>query len=120
MLWEAEPNDQALSQANGPLVSGLTYYGLFPNAADVQDYFYVDLPAAHAVELWLTNIPLGQDYSLVLRNAALQTVGYSAQPGNTDEYIQTGVLPAGRYYVQVYNASSGGSIQPYHLRVIYE
>ena len=75
-MWEGEPNDQAPSQANGPLVSGLTYYGVFPSGADVQDYYYIDLSAAHAVELWLTNIPAGQDYNLVLRNALLQTVGY--------------------------------------------
>jgi hypothetical protein len=28
-------------------------------------------------------------------------------------------MPAGRYYVQVYHHSSGGSTQPYHLRVAY-
>jgi hypothetical protein len=120
VLWEAEPNDQAASQANGPLVSGLTYYGVFPSGADVQDYFYIDLPAAHAVELWLTNIPVGQDYDLVLRDALLQTKGSSAQVGNTNEHIMSGVLPAGRYYIQVYNWGSGGSSQPYHLRVVYQ
>jgi hypothetical protein len=120
VLWEAEPNDQALTQANGPLVSGLTYYGVFLDGSDVQDYFYVDLPAAHTVEMWLTNIAGGQDYNLVLRDTSLQAVGYSAQAGNTDEHIKTGVVPAGRYYIQVYHYSSGGSTRAYHLRIVHE
>ena len=56
----------------------------------------------------------------MLRDALLQTVGYSAQVGNTNEQITTGVLPAGRYYIQVFNFGSGGSTQPYHLRAVYQ
>jgi hypothetical protein len=29
-------------------------------------------------------------------------------------------VPAGRYYIQVYHYSSGGSTQAYHLRVVYQ
>jgi hypothetical protein len=121
VLWEAEPNDDALIGANGPIVSGLTYYGCFPSGADEKDYFTFDLPAAHSVELWLTNIPSGHNYDLVLRDPANMTghVGYSGEPGNADEHILTGVLPVGRYYVQVYNRSESGSSQAYHLKVTY-
>ncbi len=119
VLWEREPND-ASAQANGPIVSGLTYHGTFPGSTDPKDYFYFDLPAAHTVELWLKNIPAGHNYDLTLRNANEDEVKHSGELGNANEHILTGVLPAGRYYIQVFNASQTGSTQPYHLRVLYE
>jgi hypothetical protein len=121
VLWEAEPNDDALTQANGPIVSGLTYYGVFPSGADEKDYYYFELPTARGVELRLTNIPSGHDYDLVLRDPANMDdpVGYSGESGNADEHIVTGVLHAGRYYVQVYNRSGSASSEPYHLKVTY-
>jgi uncharacterized repeat protein (TIGR01451 family) len=119
VLWEKEPNDNALTQANGPLISGLTYYGRFPSGADQQDYFFIQLQSAQRVELWLRNIPAGQDYDLTLRDTTLGVVGHSGELGNANEYIRTGTLPAGWYYIQVYNRSGGGSTQAYHLRVVY-
>lgn len=124
VLWEAEPNngrqpDDSI-QANGPVVSGLTYYGVFPSAADPKDYFYFDLPAAHNVELWLTNIAAGHNYDLTLRDTSLDVVQHSGELGNADEHILTGVLPSGRYYIHMSNASGTGSTQPYHLRVVYQ
>ncbi len=117
--WEKEINDNAQTQANGPIVSGLTYYGIFP-ADDPKDYFYFDLSSAHSVELWLTNIAPGEDYDVYLRDASLSEVGKSAESGNVDEHIPPGVLSPGRYYIQVYNDSASGSTQPYHLRVVYQ
>jgi hypothetical protein len=119
--WEAEPNNQP-SQANGPIVSGLTYFGTFPSPADSRDYFTFKLSSPHQIELWLTNIAAGQNYDLVLRNAALSLKGYSGNLGNSNEHILTGVLPAGTYYIQVYRNpnSSGGSSQAYHLKAVYE
>jgi hypothetical protein len=120
VLWEREPNDNARTQANGPIVSGLTYYGAFLDQADLKDYFYFDLLTTHTVELWLTHIPAGQDYDLVLRDANLEQRGLSNNPGNADEHILTGPLPAGRYYVQVYRYGGPGSPQPYHLRGVWQ
>ncbi|HHE70988.1 MAG TPA: hypothetical protein ENL34_01720, partial [Chloroflexi bacterium] len=119
VLWEAEPNDAPLTQANGPIVSGLTYYGVFPSAADPKDYFYFDLPAAHTVELWLTNIAAGHNYDLTLRDASLGMVAHSGELGNAGEHILTGALQPGRYYIHVSNASGTSSTQPYHLRGVY-
>ncbi|NIV37958.1 MAG: hypothetical protein GWN58_53660, partial [Anaerolineae bacterium] len=66
--------------------------------------------------LWLRNIPNGQNLDLVLRDEGLAVIGYSAHSSNTDEYIDTvQQLPPGRYYVQVYHYSDGGSTQPYNL-----
>jgi len=121
VFWEEEPNNDALTQANGPIVSGQTYYGIFPSPADFdKDYFYFDLPASHSVELWLTHIPTGQDYDLALRDANMNEVARSDNGGQSDEHIQTDILPVGRYYVQIYHYNSGGSTQPYHLRVVYQ
>ncbi len=120
VLWEMEPND-ARGQANGPLVSGLTYYGTFTGTSGTSDYFYLDLPAGHSVELWLSNIPAKNDYDLVLYDDALVMRGYSGLPGNQSEHILTKILPVGRYFVRVYHRSGAGSYtQPYHLRLVYQ
>jgi hypothetical protein len=115
--WEQEPNG-ASTQANGPIASDQTYYGVMP-AGDINDYFYFDLSAAGSAELWLTHVPSGCNYDLVLRDVALGVAGYSANLGSADEHIQTGTLAAGRYYIQVYHNSAAGSAQEYHLRAVY-
>lgn len=120
MLWEAEPNDNALTHANGPIVSGLTYSGTFISPADVQDYFYFDLDIAHSVELWLANILVGHDYDLYLRDLSMDVLAYSDNPNNKSEHIPPLILSKGRYYIQIYNRSQTGSTQPYHLRVVYK
>jgi hypothetical protein len=118
--WESEPNDLAPSQANGAIVSGLTYYGTFPSGADINDYYYFELKEQRSVEVRLSNIALGHNYDLVLRTSALVSVGYSGELENQDERIVTEPLPAGSYYIQVYHRSLGGSEQAYHLEADYE
>jgi hypothetical protein len=118
VLWEAEPNDAIDAGANGPLVPGLIYHGTLPEG-DPQDYFYIDLPGDRTVELWLTTIPAGHDYDLYLRNAQGTLLARSSQYGSVDEHIVTGILPQGRYYIQVHHYSPGGSAQPYSLRFEY-
>jgi hypothetical protein len=115
--WEQEPNGTS-ALASGPIISDLLYYGTMP-VGDTNDYFYFDLSTSDDVELWLTNIPGGCDYDLVLRDASLTQVGYSGNVGSVDEHVTTGVLSAGRYYVQVYHRSAAGSSEPYHLRAVY-
>jgi hypothetical protein len=120
VVWELEPNDDALTQANGPIVSGVTYYGTFPNRqTDWKDYYYFDLPIQGLVELWLTDIPAGQDFDLVLRDAALAEIARSDQIGTPSEHIQKSV-EAGRYYVQVVHWAGAGSTQAYRLKAEYE
>jgi hypothetical protein len=120
VLWEAEPNGTH-AQANGPIMPNLIYYGTFLSEDDVDDYYFFDLSAEYSVEIWLNNIPTDHNYNLVLRDATLAVVGYSAQPSNSGEHIKTdGDLLPGRYYIQVYHYSSGGSAQPYHLQYALE
>ncbi|MBN1889177.1 MAG: DUF11 domain-containing protein [Thermoflexales bacterium] len=119
--WEKEPNDDARTQANGPMVFGLVYYGAFPDQSDFdKDYFYFDLDVEHSVSMDLTNIPSGQDYDLALWDTAFKSpIAYSDNKGSLDEHIQTGILLPGRYYVQIYHYDSGGSMQPYRVYVVY-
>ncbi len=114
--WEREPNDDALTQANGPLVPDVTYHGALASGSDVQDYYRVELGAAGRIEVWLDGVPAGQNYDLVVRDASLGLVGYSAELDNAGEHILTGTLSAGTYYFQVYQRSGGGSGEPYALR----
>ena len=88
VLWEAEPNDTHV-QANGPIMPNLVYYGTFLSGDDVDDYYFFDLSAEYGIEIWLKNIPSDQNYNLVLRDATLAVVGYSAQPANSEEHIKT-------------------------------
>ena len=119
VLWEHEPNDDPASQANGPLVSGVTYYGQFTTTADIKDYYFIELASSQSVDIWLGNQASGQDYDLVLRDAALTIVGYSGNVGNTDESILTHPLPPGKYYIQVYNHGGRTTTQAYHLWTFY-
>jgi len=99
------------------MLPGEDHFGLLTAADDRgTDYFFLDLATAGSVELRLTHMSGGQDLDLVLRDASLEIVpkGFSGNPGNADEHIATGQLPAGRYYVQVSRAA-GDSSQPYHL-----
>jgi len=117
--WEAEPNDSR-DEANGPVPSGLTYFGHFSAASDVDDYFSFDLGSSHSVELWLSNIQPGHNYDLVLYDADGVLVEYSGNVNNEDEHIQTDALPPDRYYIRAYNRSETGNTAPYHLWVEYE
>ncbi len=123
MRWEVEPNDE-ISQANGPIVSGLTYYGTFPETDPEEDqrkdYFSFELTAPHRVQVWLTNIPAGRNYDLVLRRADTSAVEYSVKLGNADEYINVPSLAPASYYIQIYRTSGAASSQPYYVRVVYE
>jgi hypothetical protein len=118
--WEGEPNDRAPDQVNGPLVPNLVYYGTFLSSEDLSDYFFVDLSTSDRIYAWLTSVPEGMNYDLVLRDADLVIKGYSAELSNDEEEIRTGILPAGRYYIQVFHRNGGGSAQAYHLRYALE
>lgn len=119
VLWEAEPNDDAPGEANGPIVSGLTYFGTLAPTTDIKDYFYFALTDPHSVEIWLTDIPAGHNYDLCLRYPSLDAITCSCSGGNESEHILTDELSTGLYYVQVYNRSHSESTHAYHLRVVY-
>ena len=117
---EIEPNDDAKTQANGPIISGRTYLGKLP-PGDSKDYFYIDLQEAHSIEAWLSNIPAGQDYDLVLRDVNLKMLEWGQNTGSADEHILSESLPPGRYYIQVNLVpGSSGSEGVYQVRAVYQ
>jgi hypothetical protein len=114
-----EPND-TFETAWGPLVSGATYYGYFPTTSDNDDFYYLDLPAAHSIEVWLTGLPAGNDYNLYLYDAAHVLIGYSGNVGTVDEHILVANQPAQRYYIRVTREVGTSATQPYALRAVYQ
>lgn len=123
ILWtvptEMEPNDTP-SQAN-LIVPGLTYLGRFPNLSDINDYFYFELTTYALVQISLTSIEDGHDYTLVLRNNLGDFIAQSVNPGNSNELLDlpNSSLPKplapGIYYIQVYNASATETDDYYNL-----
>jgi hypothetical protein len=115
-----EPNN-GFSQAWGPLLSGQIYRALIYASNDQEDFYWFDMATAHPIEVRLWDIPAGHDYHLYLYNAPQSQglVGYSGYSGNTPELIQTGTLPAGRYYVRVQRVTGQSATEQYSLRVIY-
>ena len=119
--YEAEPNDLPPDEVNGPLISGQNYHGRFPSIDDNSDYYSIILTRAHTIEIWLTGIPVGENYDLTLRDSANinDHLEHSGELGNTTEYIETDTLPAGLYYIQVSNRQNTGNDQYYTLKVVY-
>jgi uncharacterized repeat protein (TIGR02543 family) len=115
--WEAEPNEEPRTQANGPLALNLVYFGTFPSAADQVDYFFIDLTIPQRMQISLTRISTGHNYDLVLQDVELRPVARSEGAGDVDEQIETRRLDPGRYYVRVVNAGGTGSEEPYNLRL---
>ena len=127
VLWEAEPNNGCLPdlavEANGPLASGITYSGTLrtTSVADTNDCFYFDKDARNTIDMKLTNIPLGCDFDLQLRDSDRDLVAESLHSGNTDEHILIeGFNGIGRYYVRVRYYQGEECSQPYNLWVRYE
>lgn len=114
-----EPNDTH-QQAWGPVFSGGWIYALIYGPEDQNDYYWFEMTSPHTIEVWLQQIPSGHDYNLYLYDSTgLVLLGYSANPNNQDEYILTGVLPAGRYYIRVYAVQGYSATEPYVLRSVY-
>ena len=116
--YEEEPNDLPPDEVNGPLISGQNYYGRFPSIDDNSDYYSIVLTRAHTIKIWLTDIPVGENYDLTLRDSANinNHLEHSGELGNTSEYIGTGILPAGLYYIQVSNRQNTGNDRYYTLK----
>ncbi len=114
---EREPNDK-YNLANGVLRSGITYFGSFSDANDIDDYYHFTSNNSGLVEITLKNIPYGQDYDLVLRNEFLSAVGFSGNHENSDELISVN-LSSGLYYIQVNNDIKKAHTDSYSLKVIY-
>lgn len=113
-----EPNDTP-QQAWGPLVSGQVYRALIYGPQDHNDFYWFEMLQAHPIHISLEQIPSGHDYHLYLYTSSLVQVGYSGNLGNQSEYIVTGTMPAGRYYVRVQRVVGYSATEQYALRATY-
>ncbi len=86
--WEQEPN-YPLASANGPLLSGLNYYG-YPN--DTDDYFYFQVASRGQVIIDLTNHS-DQSVQLLLRTPAGDPITFVNQPPYHLPYTLRAVFP---------------------------
>jgi hypothetical protein len=108
--WEQEPN-YPLANANGPLLSGLNYYG-YPN--DGNDYFFFQAASRGQVTVDLTNHS-GQGLQLLLRTST----GTLVTQVNTPPYHLVTTVDPGRYYVHIYSIGNFNSTTPYTLRAAF-
>ena len=113
-----EPNNTP-AQAWGPLVSGREYRALIYSPSDSEDYYQIVLPLAHTIDVTLDQIPAGNNYHLYLYNVALAFMGYSGNPGNQPEHIQTNVLPSGLYYIRIQRVDGYSTSEQYTLRAVF-
>ncbi len=109
--WEREPND-SFSQANGPLISGLGYYG-YPD--DVNDRFKIHLHAAGQVHAILNNHTGSGDVQLLLYNQSEEFVCRDFEW----PYEIACSTPAGWYYIRIYTESGHNSNTPYTLQATF-
>jgi hypothetical protein len=108
--WEQEPN-YPLANANGPLLSGLNYYG-YPN--DTDDYFYFQVASRGQVTIDLTNHS-DQSVQLLLRTPAGDPITFVNQP----PYHLVATVDPGRYYVHIYATGGFNTTTPYTLRAVF-
>lgn len=108
---EVEPND-GLNEANGPLVSGLDYYGL---ANDARDIFYIEPTQAGEIGVSVTDhscpnlrVQLLAANSLVLADDRLARGQISYVAG-----------AAGRYFIAIANGTACNQRAPYQIKATY-
>lgn len=111
--WEVEDND-AYTQANGPLQSGVAYLG---HPDDAKDYFsiYLSQPGQITIDR-LPDSGVGSGVQVILFYQSIADVRAVSQiPPYHIDY--TG--PAGWYYIYLYTASDYSSTAVYTLTVTY-
>jgi len=111
--WEQEPNN-TYQQANGPLLSGIDYYG-YPN--DQKDFFIINSSIGGQIVIDLTN-HTGQGVQLQLFYQTTTGTPVVHSVWQAPYHIQYTGLP-GKYYIYIYTESNYNSSNPYTLRVTY-
>jgi alpha-tubulin suppressor-like RCC1 family protein len=108
---EAEPNDEN-SQANGPLISGLDYYGL---ATDLKDVFYVTLTRPGEMVATIANHTCPDFRVYIISDVGGIISDDRASRGTVRLNSTTG----GKHYITVQNGDACSQRAPYQLRVTY-
>jgi hypothetical protein len=118
VLWELEP-DEWIYQANGPLVSGVTYYGYpdeyYGESSVPWDCLYINTASTGWISVQLRN-HRGKDPQLLLYYQSYSGFIDPAAHGPDAYKEHYGV--AGQYFVCTYSVGGGTEI-PYTLRVTF-
>ncbi len=109
--WEHELNN-SFTEANGPLVSGVDYYG-FPN--DIWDCFWIKLDGPGQIMADLTR-HTGQGVQLFLYSPSEETV---CRDFYAPYHIDCPVTESGRYYICIYTERGYNSNTNYTLRATF-
>jgi hypothetical protein len=115
-----EPNDSP-SEAYGPLTSAHVLDAYIWNETDPDDYYYFQPSSPTQVEITLTNIPADNDYDMYVYyydGQVYQTVAYSNEGGNADEYVTFTATANQMYYIRIF-PYEGYSQEPYRLILSY-
>lgn len=116
VCWEAEPNNTYIS-ANGPLQSGIDYFG-YPNL-DIdsvsKDYYSIYLAASGRVVVDVNHhTGGGPQVQLFFLNTSQRVADDRSPPFHID---YTG--PAGPYFIYISSGEPFGTDIPYTLRVTF-
>ncbi|MCP4544553.1 MAG: hypothetical protein GY832_46180 [Chloroflexi bacterium] len=111
VMWEAEDNDTTLD-VNGPLCSGLEYYG-YPD--DREDYFSIYLETGGDITIDLTD-HTGQGVQLQLH---YQSVPNMVEWAWHSPYHIEHAGSAGWYYIRIFTESGYNNVTPYTLQVTF-
>ncbi len=106
VVWEKE-NNNTMQTANGPLVSGLTYYGYFN---DTDDYFKIEVTQAGIVAV--TAQGTGGSQAIALKDALGAIICYAYQ-------LSCPVSQAGQYYIDVYSRADPPPNTQYSIGITY-
>jgi hypothetical protein len=114
--YRYEPNDD-VSQAYGPLVSGVAYNAHIQSNGDVDIYHFTT--SGGSINISLGSLPAGTDYDLELYNSDGEILDASYNSDTTPESI-SGIAAAGQYFIYISPFKSASSTtDSYQLIVTY-
>lgn len=127
-IVESEPNNtRSESDARGVLPS-CEFIVMRGNFADFElerrgnfyDIFAYQHLITGPISLFLSNVPIGSNYNLLIVDETNDEIAASSSDGNMSEEINLTILPAGRYYVTIENigANPSGQNQLYSLQIV--
>ncbi len=113
-----EPNDTP-AEAFGPLVSGSSYIGYFPDLEDMYDYYYIDILTLEPIDIHLT-VPAQLDLDLFLYRGVTYVKSSAEQGSGIDEAIEFTPEQIGTYYILVHRAEGSHPAAAYTLVATYD
>ena len=113
-----EPNNSFDQAGSCGLTSKVAHFAFIESAQDVNDYYSLQMLAAHTINIELTSLPANTNFDLFLYDGN-RTELYRAATSSPTEIIQTTTLPAGNYYVRVKQTSGFSNSDTYLLKALF-